>query len=598
LEQVDPSLKGNPHTSRIMASNGLKVNTGSYEGESFLAAHYKSPDPNIARARRFSLSGDMDGIDPFSPSFNPMAHNSSELGYIKNKPKLPAEMQAELDAHGTDGFTLTELVKEQPGLTYDDFLMLPGHIYFSPDDVNTHTRVTRNIRLRCPFVSSPMDTVSESAVAVAMALMGGIGIIHYNCSIEEQAAMVRQVKRFKNGFITTPLTMSPDATIGDVRRIKQDKGFSGIPITDTGKIGGKLLGMVCTRDMDFTADDKLSVQDVMTRDLVVAREGCSLTDANELMKNSKKGKLPIVNDKGQLVSLISRTDLLKHRDYPLSSVDKASKQLLCGAAVGTRDSDRERVKALAAEHVDVIVIDSAQGDSTFQADMIRWIKAQFPRVEVVGGNVVTSRQAAHLLAAGCDGLRVGMGVGSICTTQEVMACGRPQAMSVYQVASFARQFGIPIIADGGIRSPGHIVKALSLGASCVMMGSMLAGSHEAPGEWFYRDGQRMKKYRGMGSKEAMDKGSSTRYLMNAKETIRVEQGVSGAVIDKGSLYQFLPHLHMCLRQALQDVGMTSLHELHMAGIDGNLRLEKRTAAAQAEGRVHTVQHVQGSTYSR
>jgi len=294
--------------------------------------------------------------------------------------------------------------------------------------------------------------------------------------------------------------------------------------------------------------------------------------------------------------LISRTDLLKHRDYPMSSVDKSSKQLLCGAAVGTRDSDRARVTALAAEHVDVIVIDSAQGDSTFQADMIRFIKANFPSIDVVGGNVVTSRQAAHLIAAGCDGLRVGMGVGSICTTQEVMACGRPQAVSVYQVSRFASKFGIPCIADGGIRSPGHIVKALSLGASCVMMGSMLAGSHEAPGEWFYRDGQRMKKYRGMGSKEAMDKGSSTRYLMNSKETIRVEQGVSGAVVDKGSLYQFLPHLHMCLRQALQDVGMKSLQELHQGNEEGVTRFEKRTAAAQAEGRVHTVQHVQGSTY--
>jgi IMP dehydrogenase len=345
---------------------------------------------------------------------------------------------------------------------------------------------------------------------------------------------------------------------------------------------------VCTRDFDFCADDEIGVAEIMTKDLIVAREGCSLSEANELMKSSKKGKLPIVNNKGELVALISRTDLLKHRDYPYSSVDRRSKQLLCGAAVGTRESDHDRV--------DVIVIDSAQGDSTFQANMIRWIKTKYPQIEVVGGNVVTSRQAANLIAAGVDGLRVGMGVGSICTTQEVMACGRPQAMSVFQVSRFARKFGIPCVADGGIRSPGHIVKALSLGASCVMMGSMLAGSHESPGEWFYRDGQRMKKYRGMGSKEAMDKGSSTRYLMNAKESIVVEQGVSGAVVDKGSLYQFLPHLHQCIRQALQDVGMASLNELHAAGFDGTLKFEKRTPAAQAEGRVHTVQHVQGNTY--
>jgi len=552
--------------------------------------------------RRTSLPMDITLINKILPEVDFMLPFSPELKgrgvpeYAKNKPPLPAELEEALVEHGQDGFTLEALVQEQPGLTYDDFLMLPGHIYFAPADVSTNTRITKNIRLRCPFVSSPMDTVSEGPVAIAMALMGGIGIIHYNCTIEEQCAMVRSVKRYKNGFITNPIVMGTDATVRDMRNIKRDKGFSGIPITDTGKIGGKLLGMVCTRDIDFAGDDDLGVDTVMTRNLVVAREGCTLSEANELMKSSKKGKLPIVNSEGQLVALISRTDLLKHRDYPLSSVNTVTKQLLCGAAVGTRDSDRERVAALAAEKVDVIVIDSAQGDSTFQADMIRFIKSNFPHIDVVGGNVVTSRQAAHLIAAGCDGLRVGMGVGSICTTQEVMACGRPQAVSVYQVSRFARQFGIPCIADGGIRSPGHIVKALSLGASCVMMGSMLAGSHEAPGEWFYRDGQRMKKYRGMGSKEAMDKGSSTRYLMNSKETIRVEQGVSGAVVDKGSLYQFLPHLHMCLRQALQDVGMKSLQELHFAGHEGVVRFEKRTAAAQAEGRIHTVQHVQGNTY--
>ncbi|EKX49436.1 IMPDH, inosine-5'-monophosphate dehydrogenase, eukaryote-type, purine salvage [Guillardia theta CCMP2712] len=527
------------------------------------------------------------GQVPFSPELG-----SSCVGYKENKPTLNAELEAALKEHGRDGFNVEDLVKEQPGLTYDDFLLLPGHIYFSPQEVSTTTRVTKNIRLKCPFVSSPMDTVSEANLAVAMALQGGIGIIHYNCTVEEQVQMVRQVKRYKNGFITDPITLGLDAKVKDVRRIKVEKGFSGIPITETGKIGGKLVGMVCTRDIDFVGDDDLSVQDVMSRDLIVAKEGCTLSQANDIMKGSKKGKLPIVNGNGELVALISRTDLLKNRDYPNCSVDKTSKQLLCGAAIGTRQSDYDRLAQLAKEHVDIILIDSAQGDSTYQADMVRHIKQNYPHIEVIAGNVVTSRQAAHLIQAGCDALRVGMGVGSICTTQEVMACGRPQAVSIYQVARFARRFDIPIIADGGIRSPGHIMKALSLGASCVMMGSMLAGTHEAPGEWFYRDGVRMKKYRGMGSKEAMEKGSSTRYLMNSKSGIQVEQGVSGFVADKGSLHMYLPHLHMCLRQALQDVGMRSIQELHGAMQDGSLMYEKRTAAAQSEGKVHTVQHVQ------
>merc|ERR1719199_130265 len=441
-------------------------------------------------------------------------------------------------------------------------------------------------------------TVSEANLAIAMALQGGIGMIHYNCTIEEQADMVRKVKTYKNGFINNPLTLGVDAKVSDIRRIKAERGFSGIPITETGKIGGKLVGMVCTRDVDFVGDDDLPVSEVMTRDLIVAKEGCTLSQANELMKNSKKGKLPIVNAQGHLVALISRTDLLKNRDFPNCSVDKTSKQLLCGAAIGTRESDYQRIKALAAEHVDIVVIDSAQGDSTFQADMIRHIKANYPQIDVVGGNVVTARQAAHLIQAGCDSLRVGMGVGSICTTQEVMACGRPQAVSVYQVSRFAKQFDIPVLADGGIRSPGHIMKAVCMGASAVMMGSMLAGTHEAPGDWFYRDGIRMKKYRGMGSKEAMEKGSSTRYLMSSKDTIRVEQGVSGAVADKGSLHNFLPHLHMCLRQALQDVGMKSLGELHIGAEEGVVKFEKRTAAAQSEGKVHTAKHVQQSGFGQ
>lgn len=396
------------------------------------------------------------------------------------------------------------------GYTYDDIILLPGHINFGVEDVELSTRFTRKIALSVPFISSPMDTVTEHMMAIMMALHGGLGIIHYNMSVEEQTAEVRKVKKYRNGFITDPLCLSPSNTVADVRRIKAEHGFAGIPITEDGKMGSKLVGIVTNRDTDFVTDDSALVKDIMSTDLVTATEPVSLPEAHRILRESKKGKLPVVNSKGELTSLISRTDLLKNRDYPNASKDSTS-NLLCGAAVGTRPNDRERLRALVAAGIDVVVIDSSQGDSVYQLEMIRWIKTEFPDLEVVGGNVVTQRQALHLIQAGADGLRVGMGSGSICTTQEVCAVGRPQASAVYSVAKLARRFGIPITADGGTSSTGHIVKALSMGASCTMMGSLLAGTEEAPGEYFFQDGVRLKRYRGMGSIDAMTKGSEKRY---------------------------------------------------------------------------------------
>lgn len=426
-------------------------------------------------------------------------------------------------------------------------------------------------------------------MAIMMALQGGIGIIHSNMTVEEQAAEVYRVKKFKNGFITDPICLGPHNTLEDVQRIKNKLGFSSFPITEDGRMGGRLLGMISNRDSSFIEDPTEKIKDFMTprEFLVTAPEGVSLGEANEILKKSKKGKLPVVNEKDELVALIARTDLQKNRDFPLASKSKGNKQLLVGAAIGTRPEDRIRAKALVEAGVDVIVVDSSQGDSIYQLEIIKHLKESYPAVDVIGGNVVTPSQAYHLIQAGVDGLRVGMGIGSICTTQEVCAVGRAQASAVYHVAKYARRFGVPIIADGGIKSTGHITKALCLGAGAVMMGSMLAGTDESPGEYFYQDGVRLKRYRGMGSLEAMEKGSEKRYVWdNAATAVKVAQGVSGAVQDKGTLRRYVPYLMQGVRHGLQDAGCRSVEEAQEKLYADRLRFEIRSPAAQNEGGVH------------
>eukprot|EP00296_Roombia_truncata_P007645 JP446091.1.p1 GENE.JP446091.1~~JP446091.1.p1 ORF type:complete len:522 (-),score=142.66 JP446091.1:93-1658(-) len=491
---------------------------------------------------------------------------------------------------GVDGMTASQLINEGMGCTYDDFLLLPGRISFDSNIVSLESKLTRNITLQTPFVSSPMDTVTEHRMATSMALFGGIGFVHYNTTIEEQAAEVAMVKRYKNGFITRPYCLSAKHKISDVDFIKKTYGFSGVPITEDGTMGSKLVGMVTNRDIDFVTDRNQSLSEVMTTDLVVGEEGCSLSTANELMKHSKKGKLPIVNKNHELVALISRDDLLKNREFPLASISKKNKQLLVGAAVSTHQGDQERVAALSDAGVDVVILDSSQGDSTYQREMLTFMKKNYPHIDVICGNIVTSKQAVNLIAAGADGLRVGMGSGSICTTQEVMAIGRPQATAVYKTSTAAHEFGIPVIADGGVKNTGHIVKALSLGASAVMMGSMLAGTEEAPGDYFYRDGIRLKKYRGMGSKEAMEHGSSKRYsyFSETSEKVKVAQGVTAAVADKGSISQFIPYLVEGLKHSFQELGVKNVVELWDSQQAGTLRFERKTVAAQNEGKVHSV----------
>ena len=481
------------------------------------------------------------------------------------------------------------------GYTYDDIITMPDHISFPVTSVDLTTNLSKNIKLNIPLVSSPMDTVTESRMATGMALLGGIGFIHYNNTIEEQVWKIGNVKRWKSGFITRPYCLSPESTLEEIDRIYDERGFNSFPITHNGKVGGKLLGLASTRDHDFIADRKTKVTDVMTPvdSLIVASYTLTLDEAQMMMKKHKKGKLPIVNENCELVSLISRSDLKKQRSYPMFS-KTSTEGLLVGAALSTRDTDRERLRAISEAGADIVVIDSSQGDSDFQVEMLNHIKRTQPHLDVVCGNVVTVRQARNLIEAGADCIRVGMGAGSICTTQDVCAVGRAQATAVYHVSNFAKQFGVPVIADGGISNSGHIIKALMLGASTAMMGSLLAGTEEAPGSFFFQDGVRVKRYRGMGSLEAMQKGSNVRYFgENAK--VMVAQGVTGTVIDRGSIKTLVPYLLQSVRHGLQDAGVQSIVQAHQYLAEGKLRFEVRSPSALKEGGIHGLYSHEGGS---
>ncbi|KAI6250654.1 Inosine-5'-monophosphate dehydrogenase [Erysiphe necator] len=501
-----------------------------------------------------------------------------------------------------DGLDVESLIdsKINGGLVYNDFLILPGFIDFPASDVSLDSPITKRISLKTPFVSSPMDTVTEHEMAIHMALQGGLGVIHHNCSIEAQVEMVQKVKRYENGFILDPVVLNRGTTVGEVKELKKKWGFGGYPVTENGKLGSKLVGIVTNRDIQFEEDYQRPVSDVMVTSLITGSSGITLVEANSILAKSKKGKLPIIDSEGNLISMISRSDLTKNLYFPLASKLPDSKQLICAAAIGTRPDDKIRLQKLVDAGLDIVVLDSSQGNSIYQIEMVKYIKNKYPDLDVIGGNVVTREQAANLIAAGVDGLRIGMGSGSACITQEVMAVGRPQAAAVYNVSLFARKFGVPCMADGGIQNVGHIVKGLALGASTIMMGGLLAGTSESPGTSFLsREGKLVKAYRGMGSIDAMqdqkaasnnkdcqNMNAGTARYFSESDSILVAQGVSGAVAHRGSVTKFIPYLAAGLKHSLQDCGQRSIGELHHGVVQGITRFELRTASAQLEGGVN------------
>ena len=464
-------------------------------------------------------------------------------------------------------------------LTFDDVLAIPRASEVLPRDAVTKTRLSKGLTINIPLVSAAMDTVTESAMAIAIAREGGIGFIHKNLTPEAQAREVHIVKRAENMLITDPVTLSDSATVGEAMKVMRDNGIKGIPIVN----GTKLVGILTHRDVRSVTDKTMKVSEVMTKEVITAKAGTSIEKAEEMLLAHKIEKLPLVNPKGELAGLITYKDIIKSRQFPLAAKDKQGR-LLVGAAVGVGAAMMDRIDLLVKAGVDIVVVDTAHGHSKGVLNMVRDVKKKFPKLQVAGGNVATKAGAEALIKAGADAVKVGVGPGSICTTRIIAGIGVPQLYAVMEAAEACEKAGVPLIADGGIRYSGDIVKALVAGADTIMAGSLFAGTEESPGETILLEGRRFKSYRGMGSIEAMAAGSKDRYFQDAEDDLKklVPEGIVGRIPFKGPLSEVVTQLVGGLRAGMGYLGAKTIDDMKTA------EFVRITSAGSKESHPHDV----------
>lgn len=474
---------------------------------------------------------------------------------------------------------LSEKVNEE-GMTFDDVLLVPAYSEVTPNMVDVKTRFSKNITLNIPIVSAAMDTVTEAAMAIAMARQGGIGVIHKNMSIENQALQVRKVKRAESGMIFDPVTIAPTQTVGDALRMMQENHIGGIPVVDD---SNHLVGIVTNRDLRFQSNEELPISEVMTKDNIVTTTNPNLSEASDILLRHKIEKLPVVDKDNKLIGLITYRDITKIKDYPQACKDSKGRLRVAGG-VGVTSDTLKRVEALVKAGVDAVVIDTAHGHSANVVNTLRAVKSSFQDIDVLVGNIATSEAADYLIANGADGIKVGIGPGSICTTRIVAGVGVPQLTAIYNCSKVARQHDIPVIGDGGLRYSGDVVKAIAAGADCVMMGSMLAGTEESPGETIIYNGRKFKAYRGMGSIEAMEAGSKDRYFQSGTcdSSKFVPEGIVARVPYKGTLAETIYQLLGGLRSGMGYCGAKDINTLHDA------RFVRITSAGVIENHPHDV----------
>ncbi len=479
------------------------------------------------------------------------------------------------------------------GLTYDDVLLIPAFSEVLPREVSIQTKFSRNITINVPIVSAAMDTVTESRMAIAIAREGGIGVLHKNMTIEEQATKVRKVKRAESGMIIDPVTLTLDATVQDANNAMREYSIGGIPIVDE---TNTLLGIVTNRDLRFEKQNDRKISEVMTsKNIVTVSEGTSLEQAEDILQQNKIEKLPVVDKDNKLVGLITFRDITKLTQKPIANKDKYGR-LRVAAALGVTSDAVDRAQALVQAGVDAVIIDTAHGHTKGVVDVLKAVKAKFPDLDVVVGNIATAEAAKYLVNAGADAVKVGIGPGSICTTRVVAGVGFPQFSAVIEVAAAIKGTGVPVIADGGIRYTGDIPKAIAAGADCVMLGSLLAGTKESPGETIIYEGRKFKSYRGMGSVEAMKQGSKDRYFQDVEDDIKklVPEGIVGRVPYKGELYESIHQFVGGLRAGMGYCGAKDIKTLKETA-----RFVKITASGINESHPHDVTITKESpNYSR